>query len=464
MLIEKIKITNFKQFRDVEVDITTGTDGLILFVGKGGSGKSSFVSALIWGLSDDSHVEGNIPNMNVLKGTKVGDDVVVSTEITICNLEHKVIVCKSMRCRREPRNKYSVVEIEQRCYEKINGEYVQLDKTVGSIINCNYVCYDRFIAHNKRHDWNGTFICEANKEYEILLTASRICDDAKRRIYRMLPSKNIEHYGTELKACDEKIEYLRQRNREINEQIKYYEEMKLELREMLQQHSLSDGQISSGTDDEAKILISKLQDAQRKFSVLVDENRDNSKKWKEYDKHRLFLLKELEKYEQNKDKVARCERIMMYLKAIESWLVEQIDVEKESTFAMVNASVRQIMSDIGFPEYSINELLNEIIENKDEIGEWRRWLNYFVLMCACRTCNNNEKTESLPLVIDCNFSHFGRYEGEKVLHYLSNMKEQVIILTNSEYGLFETVKEKIGSRYIVYMDEYGSEAFIEQAL
>lgn len=67
-------------------------------------------------------------------------------------------------------------------------------------------------------------------------------------------------------------------------------------------------------------------------------------------------------------------------------------------------------------------------------------LYYLAFVFACRDVFVNETEEdnviSVPLILDFSLSAFGKYEGEKVIRYITSRTEQIILMAHPQVDYY----------------------------
>ena len=158
MRIKKVKISNFRQLRDVYIDFTNDKNDLHIFIGRNGSGKTNFMNAINWCFyADEPHINKKsdekldetkklpLVNLNTLKEAEPGGKVRVEVEIWIEVELENVVFNRTMEYQVTGKGTDPIrlnSKFEVRLYNRGNVEFIEGEEAT------NYV--NRFVPENIR--------------------------------------------------------------------------------------------------------------------------------------------------------------------------------------------------------------------------------------------------------------------------------------------------------------------------
>ena len=97
MLLQSIKLTNFRQFRDEEIVFASGADGknVTIILGENGTGKTTFAQAFFWCLYGETEFSDKIIiNRLVANKLLVGQSDKVIVELRLQHGENSYILTR----------------------------------------------------------------------------------------------------------------------------------------------------------------------------------------------------------------------------------------------------------------------------------------------------------------------------------------------------------------------------------
>ena len=118
MLLQSIKLVNFRQFRNESIDFAGGADGknVTIIIGENGTGKTTFAQAFFWCLYGETEFsDKSMLNKMVATEMRPGQDVKVQVEL---KLHHGEV-------------DYTL--IREQTYHKDNANRIKADNTVFDI-------------------------------------------------------------------------------------------------------------------------------------------------------------------------------------------------------------------------------------------------------------------------------------------------------------------------------------------
>lgn len=121
MLLQSIKLENFRQFRNESIDFADGSNGknVTIIIGENGTGKTTFAQAFFWCLYGETEFsDKNMLNKVVASELRPGQEAKVQV---VLKLKHGDV-------------DYTL--IREQIYRKDNSNRIKPDNTVFDIRNC----------------------------------------------------------------------------------------------------------------------------------------------------------------------------------------------------------------------------------------------------------------------------------------------------------------------------------------
>lgn len=101
MYIKSVKLKNFRQFIDDEIEFHTSKEKpLVLIEGCNASGKTTIMEAIRWCLTGDIHIHGTILNKKIFKSLPINEEVDVIVEVIFICDDKRFLVKKVQKMKK----------------------------------------------------------------------------------------------------------------------------------------------------------------------------------------------------------------------------------------------------------------------------------------------------------------------------------------------------------------------------
>ena len=442
MYIKRIKLLNYKQFLNQEIIFKQCENGISIFTGVGASGKTVLFDAIRWCLSGIIDDAGKAVNNKLLKTLPIGSVVEASVEIEFSYNNTDMLVRRVIRGSRAPRVKLEHIELSMHLYSKnSDGNWVNVNES--KVFPSGHELY-MYMETGRIISSNPTRILEAiegcDKSIHTTYNALEYCAAASRQANSMLINPD-------------EIEKINENILQLNKYVANYTKEREEI--LASVHTVMDNEeeltkiieplLKEESEKTPTVLMRELNELRSKRVELASRLKGIESKLASAEKQ-LEIYKKKQNNIKQDSKQDRIKEILLYINELDKWLHASYDIRRKELITSVNESYKEIMRTMGFEKFA-----DEGIETVRECSSWRMWLNGLVLILACREVyfkdSSSDKKKPAPLMIDYDFSWFGEYECEKVVRYLSELPDQVIVFTHNSDSFNKYAKNKISAEY-----------------